>query len=51
MRIPRCVDGRRPVIDDGLGFPSICACPDTTALLAYRAKPHTGVIDLTSSAQ
>lgn len=38
------VDGP-PVIDDGLGFSVDLRLPDTT-LVGYRAKPHTGVIDL-----
>ena len=38
------VDGEA-VIDDGLGFSVDLALPDTT-LVGYRAKPHTGVIDL-----
>ncbi|WP_187431688.1 dCTP deaminase, dUMP-forming [Roseobacter fucihabitans] len=38
------VDGA-PVIDDGLGFSVDLRLPDTT-LVGYRAKPHTGVIDL-----
>ncbi|WP_147105706.1 2'-deoxycytidine 5'-triphosphate deaminase [Tateyamaria sp. syn59] len=35
------------VIDDGLGFSVDLRLPDTT-LVGYRAKPHTGVIDLDS---
>ncbi|MFK7880564.1 2'-deoxycytidine 5'-triphosphate deaminase [Roseobacter sp.] len=38
------VDGSA-VIDDGLGFSVDLRLPDTT-LVGYRAKPHTGVIDL-----
>ncbi|APE45413.1 2'-deoxycytidine 5'-triphosphate deaminase [Sulfitobacter alexandrii] len=38
------VDGT-PVIDDGLGFSVDLKLPSTT-LVGYRAKPHTGVIDL-----
>jgi dCTP deaminase len=38
------VDGH-PVIDDGLGF-SVDLRPEGTTLVGYRAKPHTGVIDL-----
>lgn len=38
------VDGTA-VIDDGLGFSVDLRLPDTT-LVGYRAKPHTGVIDL-----
>lgn len=38
------VDGDA-VIDDGLGFSVDLKLPDTT-LVGYRAKPHTGVIDL-----
>lgn len=38
------VDGT-PVIDDGLGFSVDLELPGTT-LVGYRAKPHTGVIDL-----
>ena len=34
-----------PVISDGLGF-SVDLKPDTGDLVGYRAKPHTGVIDL-----
>ena len=33
------------VISDGLGF-SVDLKPDTGTLVGYRAKPHTGVIDL-----
>jgi len=38
------VDGTA-VIDEGLGFSVDLKLPDTT-LVGYRAKPHTGVIDL-----
>lgn len=38
------VDGEA-VIDDGLGF-SVDLQPLTSTLVGYRAKPHTGVIDL-----
>lgn len=38
------VDGD-PVISDGLGF-SVDLKPAGTTLVGYRAKPHTGVIDL-----
>jgi len=38
------VDGQA-VISDGLGFSVDLRLPDTT-LVGYRAKPHTGVIDL-----
>jgi len=38
------VDGDA-VIDDGLGF-SVDLRPEGTTLVGYRAKPHTGVIDL-----
>ncbi len=38
------VDGLA-VIDDGLGF-SVDLHPTDTTLVGYRAKPHTGVIDL-----
>ncbi len=38
------VDGAA-VIDDGLGF-SVDLQPTETTLVGYRAKPHTGVIDL-----
>ncbi|MGB5864487.1 MAG: 2'-deoxycytidine 5'-triphosphate deaminase [Sulfitobacter sp.] len=38
------VDGTA-VIDDGLGF-SVDLKPQGTTLVGYRAKPHTGVIDL-----
>ena len=34
-----------PVIDDGLGF-SVDLEPEKGTLVGYRAKPHTGVIDL-----
>ena len=34
-----------PVISDGLGF-SVDLRPDTGNLVGYRAKPHTGVVDL-----
>ena len=34
-----------PVISDGLGF-SVDLRPDGSDLLGFRAKPHTGVIDL-----
>lgn len=34
-----------PVIDEGLGF-SVDLKPDNGDLVGYRAKPHTGVIDL-----
>ncbi|WP_108483981.1 2'-deoxycytidine 5'-triphosphate deaminase [Oceaniglobus ichthyenteri] len=34
-----------PVIDDGLGF-SVDLEPRSGTLVGYRAKPHTGVIDL-----
>ena len=40
----RLVDGPA-VIEQGLGFSVDLALPDTT-LVGYRAKPHTGVIDL-----
>ena len=33
------------VIDEGLGF-SVDLRPEGTTLVGYRAKPHTGVIDL-----
>ena len=38
------VDGR-PVIDQGLGF-SVDLRPASGTLAGYRAKPHTGVIDI-----
>lgn len=38
------VDGEA-VIDEGLGF-SVDLEPETGTLVGYRAKPHTGVIDL-----
>ena len=38
-----------PLIDDGLGF-SVDLAPSDTTLVGYRAKPHTGVIDLTQIA-
>lgn len=34
-----------PVISDGLGF-SVDLRPEKSTLVGYRAKPHTGVIDL-----
>lgn len=40
----RLVD-REPVIDDGLGF-SVDLRPAGGTLVGYRAKPHTGVVDL-----
>jgi len=39
------VTGGAPVIRDGLGF-SVDLRPEDTDLVGYRAKPHTGVIDL-----
>ncbi|MGB1208724.1 MAG: 2'-deoxycytidine 5'-triphosphate deaminase, partial [Paracoccaceae bacterium] len=39
------VSGGDVLIDDGLGF-SVDLRPKTGDLLGYRAKPHTGVIDL-----
>ncbi len=36
---------RTPLIDEGLGFSVDLRLPGTT-LVGYRAKPHTGVIDL-----
>lgn len=39
------VDGGRPLIDDGLGF-SVDLRPGVGDLVGYRAKPHSGVIDL-----
>jgi dCTP deaminase len=39
------VDGNAAVIDEGLGF-SVDLRPETDTLVGYRAKPHTGVIDL-----
>jgi dCTP deaminase len=41
------VDGV-PVIDEGLGF-SVDLTPTATGIVGYRAKPHTGVIDLTQT--
>ncbi|MEN9012968.1 MAG: 2'-deoxycytidine 5'-triphosphate deaminase [Yoonia sp.] len=38
-----------PVISDGLGF-SVDLKPDSGTLVGYRAKPHTGVIDLSKLA-
>ncbi len=35
-----------PLIDEGLGF-SVDLSPSKGTLVGYRAKPHTGVIDLT----
>ena len=35
----------RALIDDGLGF-SVDLRPDTSDLVGYRARPHSGVIDL-----
>ena len=37
---------QQPLIDDGLGF-SVDLAPAEGTLVGYRAKPHTGVIDLT----
>jgi len=39
------VSGGPAVIDDGLGF-SVDLRPDGGDLVGYRAKPHTGVVDL-----
>ncbi len=39
------VNGGAPLIDDGLGF-SVDLKPADGDLLGYRARPHTGVIDL-----
>ncbi|WP_298679772.1 2'-deoxycytidine 5'-triphosphate deaminase [uncultured Lentibacter sp.] len=39
------VDGATPLIDEGLGF-SVDLRPAGSTLVGYRAKPHTGVIDL-----
>ena len=39
------VDGSTPVISEGLGF-SVDLRPEGSTLVGYRAKPHTGVIDL-----
>ena len=39
------VCGGAPVIDGGLGF-SVDLAPGDGALVGYRAKPHSGVIDL-----
>jgi dCTP deaminase len=39
------VSGGEAVIDDGLGF-SVDLRPASGSLVGYRAKPHTGVIDL-----
>jgi len=39
------VDGNDVVIDEGLGF-SVDLQPSSGTLVGYRAKPHTGVIDL-----
>lgn len=39
------VTGGAPVIEGGLGF-SVDLRPEGTDLVGYRAKPHTGVIDL-----
>ena len=39
------VSGGEAVIDDGLGF-SVDLRPASGTLVGYRAKPHTGVIDL-----
>lgn len=38
-----------PVIDNGLGF-SVDLKPEGTDLVGYRAKPHTGVVDLSKLA-
>jgi dCTP deaminase len=39
------VSGDAPVISDGLGF-SVDLRPQDGTLIGYRAKPHTGVVDL-----
>lgn len=39
------VSGNEAVIDDGLGF-SVDLEPEGGTLVGYRAKPHTGLIDL-----
>ena len=39
------VDGGTPMISEGLGF-SVDLRPEGSTLVGYRAKPHTGVIDL-----
>ncbi len=39
------VSGNEAVIDDGLGF-SVDLRPEHGTLVGYRAKPHTGLIDL-----
>jgi dCTP deaminase len=39
------VDGSTPMISEGLGF-SVDLRPEGSTLVGYRAKPHTGVIDL-----
>ncbi|WP_297773996.1 2'-deoxycytidine 5'-triphosphate deaminase [uncultured Roseovarius sp.] len=39
------VDGDHAVIDEGLGF-SVDLRPSSGTLVGYRAKPHTGIIDL-----
>ncbi|RFP87183.1 2'-deoxycytidine 5'-triphosphate deaminase [Rhodobacteraceae bacterium 63075] len=39
------VDSGEPVIDEGLGF-SVDLRPASGDLVGYRAKPHTGIIDL-----
>jgi dCTP deaminase len=39
------VSGGEAVIDDGLGF-SVDLRPASGTLVGYRAKPHTGVIDV-----
>jgi len=43
QRVPLVPD--MPVIEDGLGF-SVDLTPGEDGLVGYRAKPHTGVIDL-----
>ena len=43
QRVPLVPD--MPVIEDGLGF-SVELTPGEDGLVGYRAKPHTGVIDL-----
>lgn len=43
------VSGEAAVIDEGLGF-SVDLRPDGSDLVGYRAKPHTGVIDLNNIA-
>ncbi len=45
---PLVTGGDGALIDDGLGF-SVDLTPGSGGLVGYRAKPHTGVVDLTEA--